>query len=358
MANDGTDFTSLKTAVTLAKLATMKPLATTEVNKALIESALQKTPTGGNSKPFLWSWTDNKLEIRHDEKLAEHYLNRNSHTSWIALGCLLQSVEIAAAKQNWLSQVAVHGNAEATIEFKKLNSENQSNENYIQLLNRSTYRGPFKPSSMPVIATDSSQDQDQVVHIKTLNSKDLSAAFKGLLIMADTYLWLQTKATKAFFKEMRFFAERKEARGIRSKDLGVGIMDQIMLYCFSHVPWVLQWIVKTPILNLSFKKASLQNIQNSHFVLITSPSLDPKSLILAGRESLKVWLELEQKGYNVQPYSTASITLVDATAGVLPNDTKPAFRNLFTEKGPQIYREQFHLFAGEMPVWLLRVGKK
>lgn len=358
MTNDETDLSNVKTNGPSAKLRNASGSTTTDVNKEMIEAALKKTPTGGNSKPFLWDWKNNTLEIRHDEKLAAHYLNRNDHTSWIALGCLLESVQIAAANQNWSTEVTIHGSANATIQFKKLMIEDKSNENYARLLKRTTYRGAFKPSEAPTVTADSNHQGEQVVQIKTLAAKDLTTAFKNLLVTADTYLWLQTKATKAFFKEVRFFEDNKEDRGIRSKDLGVGIMDQIMLFCFSFMPWMIKWVVKTPVLNLSFKKVSLQNIKNSHFVLVTSHGFDPQSLILVGRQSLKAWLNLEEQGFSVQPYSTASITLVDAATGFLPQDTLSVFKKLFSVNGPAIYQEQFKLFSSEKPVWLFRVGKK
>ncbi|MGZ5279922.1 MAG: hypothetical protein ACXWC9_08270, partial [Pseudobdellovibrionaceae bacterium] len=72
-----------------------------DLDRKSIEQALEKSPTGGNSKPFSWSWHGNALSIHHNQALAEHYLNPDHQASWIGLGCLLTSVELAARDQGW-----------------------------------------------------------------------------------------------------------------------------------------------------------------------------------------------------------------------------------------------------------------
>jgi len=327
-----------------------------EFSRDLIERAMVKAPTGGNSKPFSWQWIDQRLLIRHDLTLAEHYLNCNQHASWMALGCLLESVETAARYQGFKSQVLVFDDLGAEITFSSAISQNedQATLGMEGLFERRTYRGPLQASDVPVM----SQKFPKGVQVRIANARFLTHDFKNYLISTDAYLWLQQKAMKSFFKEVRFFDSRVEPRGIRSEDLGVGMMDQVMLYFFSYVPWLLSLIVRVPILNHGFKVASKRNLENAHFLLVTATALDSRSLVKAGQAAMAVWIRLENQGYKLQPYSTASLTMVAAKTGHLHSDTQKKFLALFQGQGPAILRNQFQFSHPENPVWLFRVGKE
>jgi len=320
----------------------------------LIEIAMVKAPTGGNSKPFSWQWIDQRLLIRHDLKLAEHYLNRNQHASWIALGCLLESVETAARYQGFKSQVLIMEDLGAEVTFTAIfKNEDQAMYEMESLLKRRTYRGPLQTSAAPAI----SQKHSKSVQVRIASAQSLSNDFKKYLISTDAYLWLQKKAMQSFFKEVRFFDPHVEPRGIRSEDLGIGMMDQMMLYFFSFVPWLLSLIIRVPVLNQNFKTASKRTLENAHFLLVTATALDSRNLVQAGQAAMAAWIELENRGYKLQPYSTASLTLVAAKTGHLHRDTLKKFVSLFGQHGPQILRDQFQLGVEENPVWILRVGK-
>jgi len=326
------------------------------LNIELINAALAKTPTGGNAQQFIWKWvSQNTLHVHHESALDAHYLNRNLHTSWIALGCLIESVSIAAAWQGFTIQTTVQKDLRTVITFTPASTPVPSAQ-FMSLIKRSTFRGRFEKSEAPNLHELQRQNSDVQVHVS--DNLSLSDKMIQFIKSADMYLWLQSKATVSFFREIRFFDPDTTKRGIRSANLGVGVADQIMLYLFSFVPKLLSLIVRIPLLNFSFKQASIRNLKNAHFVLITSSEDDVRHLIEVGRKSMQVWLQLEDQGYSVQPYSTASITLLDARAGHMPPDILEQFRTLFSVTGPEVLAEQFHLKANEKPVWLFRVGKK
>lgn len=324
----------------------------------IIEMALHKSPTGGNSKPFLWYWQQDHLFIEHHSGHAAHYLNRKNHTSWIALGCLIESVRIAARSQDWDVHVEM-GNDQlnAKISFTPAQSSSLYIPILSALLERSTFRGPLTPSDAPEIFMHH-ETTSAGLQVRLAAAEDLTKDFKKFIVTSETYIWLQRKASAAFFNEVRFFDIDKNQRGIRSQDLGVSRMDQLMLYCFSFIPWALSWIVSIPVLNFSFKQASKRNLKNAHFVLVTASSLNDSDLCNVGQAALRLWVDLEVQGYVVQPYSMASITLVDAATNQLPNDTQNLFVKLFTQIGPEIIQKQFNTEGTQKPVWLFRVGQK
>lgn len=345
---------------------TLSRVAALRIDRTLIERALEKSPTGGNSKPFSWSWSGEALVIKHDAKLAEHYLNRNHHTSWIALGCLLTSVEIAAKAQGFGIEFSTkeafdpsennHG-PNSTIHFARLADSNISDEavrNLQALLGRQTYRGPLAPSAAPAFVPTGSDG----VSIRLISTAETSKTTKEYITAADSYLWIQKQATRDFFKEVTFSAtpQGPKDRGIRIGDLGINKADQMMLRFLSRATWLPSLMAQVPGLNASFKAVTKRTLKNAHLLLVSAKNLNPEELIRVGQETLRAWIELEKQGYRLQPLSMASITLIDAATGVLPGDTKSMFRRLFEDIGPAVLRRQFGLATQEKPVWLLRVG--
>ena len=360
MKNDLTEVDKLVTGTQTDSVSQTEKLRqpSSGLSLKVIEMALHKSPTGGNSKPFHWHWEKNNLIIKHSFEHAAHYLNRNNHTSWIALGCLIESVKVAALSQDWEAHSQIsNDNLSAQISFTAATSSSVPIPRLIALLDRITYRGPLSKSEPPEIFTHH-ENSSNGIQIKLAETEDLSSEFKKFIISSETYIWLQQKATRAFFSEVRFFDHRKNERGIRSEDLGINKADQFMLYCFSFIPWLLSVIVSIPVLNFSFKQASKRNLKNAHFVLITAPSLKSLNLLNAGEAAIRLSIDLEMQGYVVQPYSMASITLVDAATNQLPTDTLEKFKTLFTQIGPEVLKNQFNLEIVEKPIWLLRVGRK
>lgn len=328
-----------------------------EIERSQIELAMERSPTGGNSKPFYWFWEGRVLHVRHDEALAAHYLNRRQHTSLIALGCLITSVQIGAQHQGFKADCKIsETDLSAQITFKKETPEKINASDMQALLNRHTFRGEFAPSDAPVIA---SETHPSGIQLRIAPSSNISKKMRAFLTKADSYLWRQNKATRAFFEEIRFTQspQGKFDRGIRVIDLGINKMDQLMLRVLRWMPAVASFMARIPGLNISFRAASLRSQKNSHYVLISATDLSPSGLIHAGQKAMKVWIDLEKHGFKVQPISLASITLVDAALGALPSDTRKNFRLLFTELGPDALRNQFQLKNNEKPVWLLRVGR-
>lgn len=322
--------------------------------EAKFELVLKRLPTGGNAKPFTWNWTDKKLCIEHSNELAAHYLNRNNHTSLLALGCMITTVDITAKSMglNWKAQFN-ETTLYTEIEFfhTQVSSRTQAENQrlYLQLQKRSTYRGEFKPSEIKTLETSFG---------KILAASKMNQNFQKYLIQCESYLFLQAQALKDFFKEIRLFSNKSsfEARGIAGFELGISMMDRLSLAVLQFVPQVLTWIRKTPGLNFQMVQAAKRTVAHSHFCLFSTKDLNPSSLIQVGRRAMLTWLELELQGFKVQPMSIASIPVLDSATGQLPSDTRPEFVKLYAEQGPQVMTEQFKLAKNQAPVWMFRFG--
>ena len=165
------------------------------LSKKEIEIAMEKSPTGGNAKPFFWLWKKEVLVIHHHDELADHYLNRNFHASWFALGCLLASIDLAAEAQGWCTSVRILDDMGAEVTFAWTGPNPEQNTLIQKLVSRSTYRGKFRPSEPPSVPQQVNSD----IQVRLQSCQSLLKEFKQYILTSDTYLWLQKKASLSFF---------------------------------------------------------------------------------------------------------------------------------------------------------------
>lgn len=338
---------------------------TTE-QKEQIEIALSHSPTGGNSKPFTWQWMNNTLCVSHDKQLAAHYLNRNNHTSYLALGCIIASVEVTAAELglSWKASFNEE-NLYSEIQFFAMtgNHKDRTEILYPMISKRHTYRGAFKTakqlSNPEFTLTDTEVFNNELVSRNFVSSKKVSQQFKSYLLKAESYMWVQLNALKDFLKEIRFFSAKSsfEERGIPTHELDISIVDEVMLAALKIVPVVLSWMRRIPVINIQMIMAAKKTAKNSNFCLFSAKDTSASSLVQVGRVAMLTWLDLELQGYKVQPISMAVIPMLDAATGQLPQDTRPEFQKLFTDSGVQSMSEQFQLSQEQTPVWLFRFGE-
>ena len=324
-----------------------------------IDLAIQKSPTGGNSKPFACNWKDNEIHITYSAQLAKHYLNRNDHTSYISLGCLIKSIEVAASKFELLSIVNLsEDKLNARIKFQKQNTSMHISNLFDSLMSRSTYRGKFKKSSNKNLRSQTVQHRQAEISIDYQFNQSLTKKFKKYLTQSESYMWLQVCALKDFISEIRFFSHlsSQQQRGISSYELGISIVDQALLFLLKPAPLVLSFIRRVPILNFPMLQNSSRVLKNSNFCLFRTKELNPLSLIAVGEVAMQTWLEIESQGFKAQPMSLATIPIIDAKAGMLPDDTKEQFKKLYSESGIQVLNEQFSLRTDLKIVWMFRFG--
>ena len=343
-----------------------EPIQLSSKEKNLIERAMLLSPTGGNSKPFSWEWKNKSLMIYHNESLDKHYLNRNKHTSLLALGCMLTSVEVVASFLNFNSVCKTDETTLTTqIDFEKLQVNSKKVESlkalfpFLEL--RSTYRGQFQVDPSPLLLAPSRivNQQSSITTVELKKHEQMLPSFLNYFIKAESYLWYQKMAMKDFIREVRFFSKKNNSteRGISSYDLGISLADQTLLYLLKNLPSVLSFMRKIPLLNFSFIKSSKATFRNANFFLIRSNLESHSSLINAGKLAMQTWLELESKGYKVQPLSFSSIPVLDARTQCLPEDTLNSFKNFYEEQAPKELNKNFQFHNTLTPVWMLRFGK-
>lgn len=329
------------------------PISTDQ--KLLFDQALKKVPTGGNCKPFSWKWTQKSLLVEYDPRAAAHYLNRKSYSSYIALGCLIGSVELVA-ESLWLESIVEvdEESLRTEIWLRPTTFANQGRTVH-QLTSRSTYRGPFA-SSEPL---PEKFILGKGVYVR--HAGDVSQQLQSYLVHASQFLWCQPEATRDFFKEIRFFTSirSEEERGIASFELGISLLDQVSLFLLSRVPRFTTFLARYSPLRWIFEGQSKKDVKNSHFVCFTCEKIDLESLLMVGARALYVWIDIEKMGYRVQPFSFATLPALDIMSDSLEDakEINPRHRDLFRGHSVAIIKKEFDCADSEIPVWLFRFGR-
>lgn len=243
------------------------------------------------------------------------------------------------------------------------NSSDNARELLTSIHQRSTYRGFFQPSRLEdwqrELLTKSAKPQTS---ISVVSNGNVQGDFISFLKSCELYMWFQGRAFIEFLRSVRF-GEKKptiDEPGLATNQLGVKAHDLFFLQILKIVPWLAQILIRIPGLNFPIVSGVKKRLKNSHYLLITSDTLESENIIAAGQSAMAAWLELERMGYKAQPMSSASITLLDAENDALPADTLPKFKKIFYTEGPEIIRKQFHLSTsnqGAHIIWLLRFGK-
>lgn len=333
----------------------------TEKLKVILEAA-RRSPTPDNCKPWLFNWDGEKLSISLDEDRARHQMDRAHHASYLSLGCLLESIHIAARDQQLA--VAVEYSHEVS-EFPVVSARFSSllsaaGEPLTQaLFHRHTDRLPYRGGSIDAEAFQlAAQDARNFPSNRLHFIPKPTGPLRRLIEEAETFIWQHKKAQQDLMRWFRLnpFSKAKSQDGMDREALGVNAFQAIMLM-------VARWYPVQVLLN---KAGFLWEIKRHTRALIESSAglgviavkdTDPKSLIAAGQLMLRVWCRLNSAGYGFHPYTASALGAYDAFTGQNGDSMSPRFQKLFRDALP-IYREAFHLSDSEIPVMLFRTGIK
>lgn len=349
------------------------------MNKQKFEDILQRSPTGGNSKPFgfLWSENNNNLvTIFADKNISQHYLNRNNHGDYLGFGCLMYLIYLESLAQNLQFEIL---NLEEEplflkiqIQFNQIQTLTENQKNHLNLYTyinqRSTYRQGFKFEdninldlfhSYPRLTFFKKNDYQLNLHFCT--AQQVTSEFKKYLIQCEAYIWSHKQATKDVLNDIRFGSasapSASKKRKIPVSSFKLNFIEEFFIKFLQSKPQIGQLLIRMPLFKYTLTSLTIKNIHNSHFFLVSTSKICPESLIEAGALAMQTWLLLESQNLKAQPFSGASINLVDAFTNNLPNDTLPSYFQLFNETGPALFKSQFNLTESERPVWMFRLGK-
>jgi len=341
--------------VTSLKLKILETTIADEKLRSILQVAL-RAPSGDNCQPWRFKWDGKTLHLSHDEERGRHALNRDNHASYLALGCLLESIEIQASTEGYgLSYELLPGpSPRAAITFGPSRERDPLAK---ELPRRFTDRRPFRRSSLNAELTDAlirSAERNRPTRLHLLTQ--VPPEFTNFLCGCEEIVWRERNYHRDLFEWIRFDEALAQSSrdGMPWRTLGVSYPESRMLqFCknfgFQRVMNQLGFI-------LNIRQLLRRQIASSAALYcITVSSDEPNELVLAGRTAMRAWLTLGQNGFGVQPLTLGSLSIYDYFTGSVPKETPPRFMESFAA-GRSLYQKTFGLQASEVPVWLFRTG--
>lgn len=337
----------------------MKP--TLSQRQSILETALQ-APTADNCQPWTFSWKNDQLQIIHDAAISEHPLNPKNSASALMLGCLIETIEIAALDAGYeittqLKDLSADGKALwALISFNETTKSADPLSKYIRI--RSTDRREFEKGELSI---------QLLQEIKLLEKKYAPAELhvvskmenklQNYIIDAEQNLMDHAEILPAVMKWTRFTMNdaRKTGDGISWRNMLAKVWELPVMYLVPKFPGFLNLV--RPQMVKQHRARTLKQLSSSAGLVCVSTRQTAnhfEGAVQAGRLMMRVWLRLTQLGYGVQPVSLATLPIFYQHEGLM--DSFFSKRSDFFKRGEQTLRNAFAIPEAQFPIWMIRTG--
>ena len=321
-----------------------------------------RAPSGDNTQPWSFEWNGHVLTVLFHPSRAHHVLDAGFSAAEIALGCLLESIEIAVSSYGvsldpaFLGFRDAEGSAVAEVRF--ISSTRPPDRLVDALPLRSTDRRPFRRGTLPVPQlTEILRDFPKPGLAQAHFQSDPSRELLDYILAAECLVAIHPSIFLETLPWIRL-SEKETARtldGMPWRGTGVSPLQYPALRLIRGVPRAFPLLAKGGMKQIH--SATVKKLLSSSaglFCLSVSPNAH-SALLSAGRLAMRLWLRLTQLGFGVQPLTISSLSLYNARIGVLD----PHSRRLFGARyaaAEDLFRRSFSIPPSYTPVWLLRTG--
>lgn len=321
-----------------------------------VVTAALRAPSGDNCQPWLFHWDGRHLRIFQDDDRARHALNRANHASYLSLGCVIESLRIAASHEGM--DIAVELGADRPACRASFTPARNAPDGLLPALaKRETNRSVFEGGSAddPVfgaIRDDSNRFRNAQIKIR----QNFHPHFYRFLTAADAFVFADRRAHRDLFRWLRFGDDdvTRTRDGMSWRNLGVSLVESRILRLARR--WGVQRFLNRIGFLKQLQKDGYRALRSSAAIAcITVTSDGPEALLEAGRIWLRSWCRLNDAGYGVQPLTSAALGGFDSETSSLPSDTDGEFRRLFS-RAPDIIRSAFDVAPHQKPIVLFRTG--
>lgn len=313
-------------------------------------------PTGDNCQPWSFRWTKDTLKISHDSSKAAHCLNQENHASLLSLGCVLESIAIAASSLGLMTESQFQNlKSSPTAEVRFAVSTTDPDELADCLAQRCTDRRKYKGGSIDKQLTDTLCNYSKGLNVSLYLSK-VTPELTNFISSTELFIWEHKEAHQDIHRWLRL--SRKAAMASRDGlpwyNLGIDYAGCLMLALTR------QFSVQQAINYIFFKKfmqlTTRRLLRSSAGLgLITVHSKAPADLIDAGRLWLKAWCCLNKNGFGLHPITSSTIPSYDIILGTEMPSLLPDYRSLFLD-GLNLLQKTFSLAEQEIPIVMFRTG--
>lgn len=314
-------------------------------------------PSADNCQPFVFHGDADRLELRWLAARAAHAIDGARYASWLTLGALLETLRLAAGEaglrvtREALTPRAGDGQAWATLRLEEGGSwDPLAGAIEARCTDRRLYRRVTVDSNLKyeLERPDGRAPRARLV----LRDPPRGPTLRWLLD-ADAYIWRQPEVFRDISRWIRFSPGELAATGdgIGADAFGLPSQGVHLL----RAPGAQRLIAGARLdrLHRAWVRALLGSASATALIATDAPG--PEGLVDAGRRAALAWLRCSAEGLAVQPMTILSLPVYAAATGALPAETLPRFRTHF-EAGRDVLRAAYGLGAGELPVWMFRIG--
>jgi hypothetical protein len=332
-------------------------LSTDQV-RGIMQGAL-RAPSQDNCQPWRFVLESDRLLVLHDGRRDTNPVNAGQHFSYLSLGCLLESIRLAAhmvgLTATWQLDVAVPVTDTVTpwaiVRFEPCDvAEDDSLGRHLEQrrTDRRTYRGG--DLHHPVFGQLTQDVTDFSGCGLYLRDPD-DAALQDFLEQVEGWVWSHRSMQQALLRSIRFTGEHSD--GIPWQALGGSFIEsRILMLC----RWFTVQRLLNPLFIAKIRRLLRQQISSAAGVgCITVRTPGKAELVEAGCLVLRTWVRLNAAGFAYQPLAVTAIGVYNAHCGQLPAETQPKFRKLFRQ-GEATFRAAFGFGEHETPAWMFRTG--
>lgn len=318
----------------------------------LVEMA-NTAPSGDNCQPWDYIWDGEVLFIRHLENRGRHAFNADHSASLIALGCVLESLDIAASALGIFteSEIEIERGIKAWVRLRQGTRPVDSLSQGLELrhTNRERFEGahPDWASCLSEIRT-----WERGLPGVQLDFAEPSTDFTRFLGRMENIVWEEEHIHQDLHQWFRFGGGDRD--GLPWRSLGVDYLSSRVL------KWSRRFSRQRILNRLGFLAGIRHNtrklVESGQGVVCLSISgTDRAHLVSVGRLGLRFWVKLNQTGMGVQPLTASSLLTYFARREISPPLKAKARQE--TALGLAKFQQQFQLPPSLVPVWLFRVGK-
>lgn len=306
-----------------------------------------RAPSGDNCQPWLFQWNGERLKISHRDERARHALNVANRASLLALGGVIESVRLAASTHGMESEFQMGEPPTAdgvpAVEFRFLAEKTSAHPLARFLVRRHTDRRLFRGGKISPLATlQVNHTGNQTIRLTQLDTWD--GPLQRYLCKSESRIWSSEATVRDLMSWIRFGGHHHD--GMPWRTLGISFLESRALMAMKS-PTIRAVATRLGFLRQVERNCAARLNSSAALFCVSTREITRPSIVEAGRVSFRLWLELNAKGYAVQPMS----------AGILPLwDSQTAPKDEHSLEGLSLLRAQFGLAKKEMPVWLFRSG--
>jgi len=369
--NDNTSYNNEMFVLAKQAMDIYTPSDTTLVTKPFVQQLVAKAilaPTGGNSQPWKWLFTNNQLFLFQHQGKTNKFLDFNGYGTILGLGAATENLILEASNNNIEANINLfplksNESLVAQISFSKSKINNNYNylANYIN--DRVTDRNIYPSETINSEVLNKLKDACNSISgakLHLLTDKEDIKKYGEILGRSDKTL-LTTKATHTeFMNEIRWtkqeVEETKTGVDLETIDLtATEITGFKLIKNWNVVKHLNRWGGGS-----AFEKLSKKCAESAFALgLITVPKLTQKGFFNGGRAMERVWLEATKNDVNLHPLSGLTYVFTRLSHGNAENmdsemineikELRKKHENLFNTKN-EVEVFFFRIFKGSKPV--------